>query len=398
MTRSHGAVRDLAQALNIEDLRRIARRKLPGFAFEYLEGGAEDEWSLSNNREAFKRVALLPRQLVDVSSVDTGASFLGRTASAPIVIAPTGYNGMLSREGDLALARAAKRRGIAFIQSTMSTSSIEQVSAAVEGGRHWFQLYILKDESVTSRLIVRARDAGCEALVVTTDAVALGNREWDRRNYARPQVLTWRAKLDTAFHPRWVLDVLIPHGVPKFGNLTEFLPKDKQSARGGAHFIANQMDATISWKTIELVRSIWPRKLVVKGILRSDDAERAAEVGADAIVISNHGGRQLEGAPSPVDVVAEIADKLRGRCEILVDSGFRRGTDVFKALALGAGAVVCGRAALYGLAAAGDRGVERALEILTTEFERTMKLMGCRKVGDIDSSAIRIVGDLRSLR
>ncbi len=378
----------LTRARNISDLRELAQRRVPCFSFEYVDGGAEDELTMAANRAAFASAQILPRQLAGISGVDTSVELLGQRSQLPIAVAPTGYNGMLARDGDLALARTACSAGLPFTQSTMSSSTIEEVARAIQGGRHWFQLYMLKDVAIATRLVERALEAGCEALLLTSDAIVLGNREGDKHNFAGPGKLTWRAKMNVASRLSWVLDVVAPNGPPGFGNLAEFLPKGQGSAIDGARFISAQMDSALSWKSVEWLRSIWPRKLVVKGIMRAEDAAAAAECGVDAVVVSNHGGRQLDGAATSLQALPAIAEALAGRCEILLDSGIRRGGDVFKALALGANAVLCGRAMLYGLAAGGAAGAARSVEILRTELERTMVLAGCNSLSQIDESVL----------
>lgn len=343
---------------------------------------------MAANRAAFADAQILPRQLANISGVDTSVEVLGQRSQLPIAVAPTGYNGMLARDGDLALAGTACAGGFPFTQSTMSSSTIEEVAGVMKGGRHWFQLYMLKDIAITRRLVERALEAGCEALVLTSDAIVLGNREGDKHNYAGPGKLTWRAKMNVASHLSWVLDVVVPNGPPGFGNLAEFLPKGQGSAIDGARFISAQMDTALSWESVEWLRSIWPRKLVVKGIMRAEDAIAAAERGVDAVVVSNHGGRQLDGAATSLQALPAISEALNGRCDILLDSGIRRGGDVFKALALGANAVLCGRAMLYGLAAGGASGAARSVEILQTELARTMMLAGCNSLAQIDRSVL----------
>lgn len=376
-------IRRLSQALNIEDLRTLAKRRIPRFAFCYVDGGADDEVTLAHNRAIFRRFRLIPRQLRDVSNIDISTQFLGRNVDRPFGICPTGYNGMLTHQGDLKLARAARQFGIPFIQSTMSTSSIEDIAAEMQGGEHWFQLYVLKDHSISARLMERAHAAGCSTLVITTDAVILGNREGDKRNFTRPQVLTPARKIDVLMHPRWIMDVLVPHGIPIFGNLTEFLPKSQWSARDGARFISQQMTRALDWDHLERLRADWPGKLVIKGLLHCDDVEKAIGIGADGVILSNHGGRQLDGAVHPMEQLSAIKDRVGNGCEIYLDSGFRRGTDITKALSLGAQGVFIGRAPLYGLAASGQQGAELALNMLSDELEACMGQLGCASVGDV---------------
>ncbi|PVH28454.1 alpha-hydroxy acid oxidase [Pararhodobacter oceanensis] len=373
-------IRRLSEALNIEDLRTLARRRIPNFAFEYVDGGAEDQVTMAANRNSFRQIRLVPRQLRDVSRIDLATQFFGRGVKRPFAICPTGYNGMLTHHGDLKLARAAAKFGIPFIQSTMSTSSIEEIAAEMKGGEHWFQLYVLKDRAISKRLMERAHTAGCTTLVITTDAVILGNRESDRRNFSKPQVPTWRNKIDTALKPRWIFDVLVPHGIPIFGNLTEFLPKSQWSAADGARFISEQMERALNWQRIEELRADWPGKLVIKGLMHPEDVKRAVQAGADGVVVSNHGGRQLDGSATPLDQIAQIKDAVGDSCEIYADSGFRRGSDVAKALSLGARGAFFGRATLYGLGAGGQAGVEAALGMLSNELETCMGQIGCTSI------------------
>ena len=274
----------LATARNIADLRELARRRVPGFAFEYVEGGAEDESSLRGNRSAFERLQLLPRTLVDTSRRQLRTTILGAPAEAPLIIAPTGLNNMLHPLGDLALARAAARRGIPFTLSSLSTTRLEEV-ATHAGGRLWMQLYVLKDRAVARDLMQRAAAAGYEALVFTTDANVFGSREWDQRNFSAPGRPTLRAALDTLRHPRWLHQVLLRPGVPRFRNVESFLPPGKASAVGGSTVLPGLFEATISWDDIAWIRQFWRAKLVIKGVLSAGDAERALALGCDAFVL-----------------------------------------------------------------------------------------------------------------
>jgi (S)-mandelate dehydrogenase len=379
---------DLARALNIADLRAVARRRVPHFVFEYVEGGAEDEASLLCNRSSFEALRLVPRTLVDTSSRHLRTEILGRPAAAPLVIGPTGLNGMLHADGDIGLARAAAHLGIPFTLSTMSTTRLEDV-AKQAGGRLWMQLYVMKNRAVAEDIMTRAAAAGYEALVFTTDANVFGSREWDRRSYQAPGKPTLRARLDALRHPGWLRSVLMANGIPRFRNLEGFLPPGATSAVGGSTIIPKLFEATITWDDITWIRRFWPRKLLIKGVLSVPDAERAAALGCDGIVLTNHGGRQLDSCVAPIDVLPEIAAAVGKRLSIIIDGGFRRGTDVIKALSLGANAAMTGRATLYGLAANGERGVERALEILTTEMERAMGQLGVSSVADLGPHIIR---------
>ena len=377
----------LARARNIADLRELARRRVPGFAFEYVEGGAEDESSLRRNRSSFEHLQLLPRTLIDSSRRQLRTTILGTPAEAPLIIAPTGLNNMLHPEGDLALARAAARRGIPFTLSSLSTTRLEDVAARA-GGRLWLQLYVLKDRAIARDLMQRAAAAGYEALLFTTDANVFGSREWDQRNFSVPGRPTLRAALDTLRHPGWLLD-LLRNGVPRFRNVESFLPPGKASAVGGSTVLPGLFEATITWDDIAWIRQFWRGKLLVKGVLSAGDAERALALGCDGVVLSNHGGRQLDYCVAAIDVLPEVAAAIGGRMPILIDGGVRRGTDVIKALALGAQGVMLGRATLYGLAAGGEAGVARALEMLCTEADRTLGLLGCNSVSELGPVHVR---------
>ncbi|MDB5788041.1 alpha-hydroxy acid oxidase [Caballeronia mineralivorans] len=378
----------LTRALNIADLRELARRRVPGFIFEYVEGGSEDEASLRCNRTSFEALRLIPQTLVDTSNRHQRVEILGRPAAAPLIIGPTGLNGMLHSDGDIGLARAAAKLGIPYTLSTMSTTRLEDV-ARQAGGRLWMQLYVMKDRAVAEDIMRRAAAAGYEALVFTTDANVFGSREWDRRSYRQPGKPTLRSKLDTLRHPGWLIDVLGRNGIPRFRNFETFLPPGAASAVGGSTIIPKLFDATITWDDLTWIRRLWPRKLLIKGVLSVADAERAGALGCDGIVLTNHGGRQLDSCIAPIDVLPEIAAAVGKRLSVIIDGGFRRGTDVVKALALGADAVMTGRATLYGLAADGERGVERALEILTTETDRVLGQLGCNSVADLGPHLVR---------
>jgi (S)-mandelate dehydrogenase len=288
----------------------------------------------------------------------------------------------------VALARAARAAGIPFTLSTVSSCSIEEV-AQEAGGRLWFQLYPVRDTKVVDALVGRAERAGYEALVLTTDVPVYGNRTWDQRNFVRPGEPTFSTKLDVLRHPRWLFDVVVPHGLPSFGNLTDHLPPGHTSAVDGARYMSTQLNPTLDWRDVKRARAAWPRKLIVKGILAVDDARLAAEEGADGIVLSNHGGRQLDGCVSPLEVLSEVRAALGDRLTIMVDSGFRRGSDVVKALALGARGVMIGRAVLYGVAAGGEAGAAHALAILRAEMDRVLALLGCRTPAELTPSLLR---------
>lgn len=380
--------RDCARALNLADLREIARRRVPGFVFEYLEGGAEDEATLRRNRDALTALRFVPRTLIDTAGRSLATSILGRHAAAPLVIAPTGLNGMLHPDGDLALARAAAAFGIPYTLSTLSTTRLEDV-ATKAGGRLWMQLYVMKNRAIAEDIMARAARCGYEALVLTSDANVFGSREWDKRNYARPGKPRLSAILDSMRHPRWLRDVLLRNGVPHFHNIEAFLPPGGASAVGGSTIIPQMFEPTIAWTDIAWIRRHWPGKLLIKGVLSVEDARRALDAGCEGVVLTNHGGRQLDHCVAPIEVLGEIAAAVGDRLTILIDSGFRRGGDVAKALALGAQAVMIGRAALYGLASDGERGVRLALDMLAVELDRVLGQLGCRSVADLRPSLLR---------
>jgi (S)-mandelate dehydrogenase len=380
--------RALRRALNIADLREIARRRLPGIVFEYVEGGAEDEVALRGNRDALERLRLLPQTLIDTCQRHQRTPILGVSANAPLVIAPTGSNGMVHPHGDVALARAAAMLGIPFTLSSVSTTHLEEV-AQQAGGRLWMQLYVMKERAMARDIVQRAAAAGYEALVFTTDANVFGNREWDRRGYFAPGKPTVRARLDLLRHPRWLYQVFGRGGMPRFRNLEKFLPPGAATPVGASTVLPQLFDAAICWDDLGWMRDLWRGKLLIKGVLTVADAERAAALGCDGVVLSNHGGRQLDSCIAPIDVLPEIAAAVGTRLSLIIDSGFRRGTDVVKALALGAEAVMIGRATLYGLGAGGEAGVALALSILTTEIDRVLGQMGCNSVAELTTAHVR---------
>jgi (S)-mandelate dehydrogenase len=367
--------------LSLEDLRRAARRRLPRAVFEFFDGGAEDELTLRANRAAYGRVRLLPKVLVDVSAVATQTDLLGKASALPLAVAPTGAVGFGWPGGDVAIAKAAAAFGIPYTLSTSATASIERVAREAPG-RLWFQAYILKERSQTLRLVERARAAGYEALMITVDLPVGGLRERDLRNdFALPFRFTAKNLLDFAAHPRWALR-LARAGMPVMENLAGITPQ-ATSALGIASSVGRGYDPSFDWDGLRAIRDAWPGPLIVKGIVRADDAERAVAIGCQAIVVSNHGGRQLDGGVATLDALPQIASSVGARVAVWVDGGIRRGVDVVKALALGAQAVLVGRATLYGACAAGEQGARRALEILREELLRSMRLCGVRRVSEI---------------
>jgi (S)-mandelate dehydrogenase len=375
--------RDPSSAVTIEDLRAMAHRRLPDFVLEYLEGGGEDEATLARNIAALAEWRFQHRSLVDVSKRDVSTLLFGRRMAMPLAIAPTGLNALFWPHADLRLAEAAAAAGVPYAQSTMSNDAMERV-ARVPGLRYWWQLYVFGPTHIRETLIDRAHDAGCEALIVTIDAQIYGNREWHKRTQSGPKSLGWSARLDALAHPRWLAEGILSHGMPRFENVIEFVPEDRRGLFDSAHWIRSQMDRALSWDTIARIRERWRRKLIIKGLLFVDDIERAAEIGADAVAISNHGGRQLDWSMAPLDLLPAARKAVGNRIAILVDGGMRRGTDIAKAMMLGADAVLIGRAALYGVAAAGRAGVKRSLDILHEELDRDLGLLGAASLAGIN--------------
>jgi L-lactate dehydrogenase (cytochrome) len=382
-----GTKRRLATAANADDLRRLAKRRLPGGVFDYIDGGAEDERTMHANRAAFGNYRFRPRVLRDVSDIDAGTSLLGRPIPIPLVLAPTGFTRIADPQGELAVARAAQRAGLPYTLSTLSTRSIEEVAAVSGDGRLWFQVYVWKDRALLRDMIERAAAAGYEALVITVDTANLGRRERDvRRGFELPPMLGLDTVLDGIFHPSWTWRFVRAEPI-RFANVSTSAAATGQpegsSAVNLAATFATQFDARLSWDDVEWFRSVWSGPIVIKGIQSVDDAKVAADVGVDAIALSNHGGRQLDDAPAPLDLVAPVADAVGGRTEIICDGGVRRGSDIVKAVALGASACMAGRAYLYGLAAGGEAGVDKVLGLLADDVRRTMALLGVTRVSDI---------------
>lgn len=374
--------RDVTRAINIAELRAMAQRRVPGFIFEYVEGGAEDERTLGTNRLALEALRFIPQTLVHTHGRHLRTTLFDGECTAPLIIAPTGGNGLLHAQGDIELARAAAQLGIPFCLSTVSNVRLEQLPKSA-AGRLWMQLYVMQDRAIAEDIMRRADEAGFEALVFTTDANVFGSREWDRRNYRAPGKPSVRTMLDMMRHPGWFLEVIAKHGMPRFCNLEPFLSPRSARAVGGSTILPPMFGATIHWEDIAWIRRFWPRRLLIKGVLSVKDARRALELGCDGIVLSNHGGRQLDSCIAPIEILPEVAAAIGNRMTLIIDSGFRRGTDIVKALALGAHAIMIGRPALYGLMAGGGSGVRRALQILTTETDRVLGQLGCRSLSDV---------------
>ncbi|MFM9969659.1 MAG: alpha-hydroxy acid oxidase [Burkholderiales bacterium] len=376
---------DVSRALNIEELREMARRRLPHFSFQYIDAGAEDEVTLVWNRKVFERWRFAPNTLVDTSARTLEVPLYGVNIKLPLIIAPTGFNGLAWPKADVLLARAAAAHGIPFTLSTFSTAKIEEVAEA--GGRLWLQLYLLKNREIAKNLLARAAACGYEALAVTSDANVPSGREWDQRSYRSPGKLTPRAWLDALMHPHWGMQIL-SNGMPQIANVIDFVPPEQQSTAKRSQFIASQVQRNIHWEDFKWLRDLWKGKLLLKGVLTPEDAERAHAVGAEGVVLTNHGGRQLESCISPMEVLPEVVRAVGNKMTVIVDSGFRRGGDVVKAMALGAHAVMIGRATLYGVAAAGEPGAKHALNLLTKEIDRTMGMLGRRSFTEIDGKIL----------
>lgn len=367
----------MKHVVNIDDLRRLARARLPRVVFDYLDGGAEDETTLRANREALDDLRLTPR-LLGGGRVDLSTEIFGQRYAAPFLIGPTGLNGIYWPDGDLHIAGAAAEAGIGFALSTASNTSMETIAERVAGPR-WFQLYPWGKPDFSQALLERAEAAGYSALILTLDSLVGGKRERDlRHGFSHEIRMSARVVLDGLLHPRWLASVWLGGKRPRFENLERFLGKSASNAEL-ADFTRSQRNPRFSWDDVRRIRRQWSGPLLIKGIMCHEDALLARQAGADGIVVSNHGGRQLDGALATVSVLERIADQLDDGATVLLDGGIRRGNDVVKAMALGAHGVFLGRAPLYGLAAGGREGVDRALSILADEMERTMILIGCAR-------------------
>jgi L-lactate dehydrogenase (cytochrome) len=382
------AERRLNRTANVGDLRAIARRRLPRGCFGYIDGGAEDELSLRRNVAAFRRAEFQPRVLRDVAGIDPSTALLGRRLPLPLVIAPIGFTRVASSGGELDMARAAARHGVPFTLSTLATRSIEEV-AAVSAGPKWLQVYVWRDRGLVKDMLARADRAGYEAIVITVDTAVLGRRERDVRNgFTLPPRLGLGTLLDGALHPGWTWDFLRADPIT-FANVTGSGAPAGEQAVNLAEYISAQFDPALSWRDLDWFRAAWPGPILLKGIQTVADARLAADAGVDAIVLSNHGGRQLDGAPAILELVQPVADAVGDRTEIICDGGVRRGSDIVKAVALGARACMTGRAVLYGLGAAGERGVGHVLSLLESDVRRTLALTGHQRMSDLGPELIR---------
>jgi L-lactate dehydrogenase (cytochrome) len=379
--------RRLRTAASVTDLRAITRRRLPRGCFDYIDGAAEDELSLRRNIAAFQRAEFRPRVLRDVANVDPSISLLGRDLPLPLVIAPIGFTRVASPGGELDIARAAARHGLPFTLSTLASRSIEEV-AACSNGPKWLQVYVWRDRGLVKDMLARADQAGYEAIVITVDTAVLGRRERDTRNgFTMPPQLSLGTLLDGALHPGWTWDFLRADPIT-FANVAGSAAPDVKQAVQLADYINTQFDPALSWQDLNWFRAAWNKPIVLKGIQTVEDALLAADAGVDAIVLSNHGGRQLDGAPAILELVRPVADAVGDRTQIICDGGIRRGSDIVKAVALGARACMSGRAMLYGLGAGGERGVEHVISMLDAGVRRTMALTGQRRVTELGPELI----------
>jgi isopentenyl diphosphate isomerase/L-lactate dehydrogenase-like FMN-dependent dehydrogenase len=380
----------LSRAVNIEDLRELARRRLPRIVFNYIDGGADGEWTLRENRRAFDAITFRPHQAVAVPACDLRTRVLGTELSMPLLLAPVGYLRVMHPDGEIAAARAAGRAGVGFILSTVSGHRLENVKAA-SSGQVWYQLYLTGGRAAAENAMGRAMDVGYTVLVITIDSTVIGHRErelrdgmeqllrgniWSKIPFA-PQVLA---------RPRWLTRFLLDGGLPDMPNIV--------SAETGVLRVRDAHTAmkreVFSWDDTQWIRALWKGPIVIKGVLSADDAKRSLDHGAAAVVVSNHGGRQLDGVPASLQVLPEVVAAVKDQAEVLMDSGIRRGSDIAKAMCMGARAVLCGRAFAYGLAAGGEAGVARAIEMLRSDLERCLKLLGCRSVDALNESYVQI--------
>ena len=379
--------RRLQKAASIEDLRKMARRRLPGGVFDYIDGGAEDEVAMDRNTRCFRDMEFVPRVLRDMGNVDTTGTILGREVPFPLILAPTGFTRVAHPLGELAVARAAARAGLPYSLSTMGTRSVEEV-AAVSNGSKWFQVYVWRDKGLLKDMILRAREAGFDVLCITVDAAMLGRRERDvRRGFTLPPKMGIDILFEGMIRPSWSLRFAFSEPI-SFANVAGNTNIDGSTAVDLAAFMNEQFDPTLSWEDVEWMRSLWEGPVLVKGVQSVADAVIARDRGLDGIVLSNHGGRQLDSAPSIIELVQPVAEAVGGDLDIVCDGGVRRGSDIVKALALGATSCMIGRPYLYGLAAAGEEGVDWVIEHLRTGMKRDMALCGAASVSELTPDLI----------
>lgn len=388
MRREKIAARRLSDCHNVTDLRKLAQKNLPWPIFNYMDGGADDELTLRRNTSAFDDYELLPTQLSDISDIDMRTEVLGQTIDWPVFLAPTGANRLFHHEKEPAAARAAREFGTIYSLSTLATTTIEDI-ASVTDGPTMYQVYMFKDRGITRDFVQRCKDNNYNAICLTVDTPVAGNRERDLvTGFGVPPKLKLRSMLSYAWHFPWTIRAIVDGGFDMV-NVTSSAGVSTEINEGVMEYINSQLDRSINWSDVEWLASMWDGPLVIKGIQTVSDARKAVDAGVTAVMLSNHGGRQLESAPAPVDCIAAIADQLRDKLEIICDGGIRRGNHVVKALALGANACSIGRGYLFGLAAGGENGVRHALHLLRAEVERTLALAGCNSVQKLGPDYIR---------
>lgn len=380
----------LSRAVNIEDLRELARRRVPRIVFNYIDGGAEEEWTLRENRRAFDTITFRPRHAVAVPACDLRTRMLGMELSMPLLLAPVGYLRVMHPDGEIATARATGKAGVGLILSTVSGHRLEDVKAA-STGQVWYQLYLTGGRAAAENALRRAMDAGYTALVITIDSAVIGQRDRELRD-GMEQLLRGSIWSKIPFvpqvlvRPRWLTRFLLDGGLPDMPNIVS--PESGVLRVRDAH-TAMKREA-FSWDDMQWIRALWKGPIVIKGVLSAEDAKQSLDNGAAAVVVSNHGGRQLDGVPASLQVLPEVVAAVNDQAEVLIDGGIRRGSDIVKAISLGARAVLCGRAYAYGLAAGGEAGVTRALDLLRSDLERCLKLLGCPSVSALNKSYVRV--------
>ena len=382
-------LRRLQSVANVSDLRTISKRRLPGGVFDYIDGAAEDELTLQRNSAAFQDVEFKPRVFRDVSSISLKSTLFGKELDFPLVMAPTGFGRIANSQGELAVARAADRAGIPYTLSTLGTRSIEEI-AAVSQGRKWFQVYVWRDRELVREMLERAIAADFEAIQITVDTAITGRRERDvKHGFTLPPKIGLGTIVDGALHPGWTWDFITAEPI-SFANVNGKIVGDGSDPITLADYINSQFDPSLSWNDLEWFRSIWKGPIIIKGIQTVEDAKIAAGMGIEGIALSNHGGRQLDGAPAPFELLESVVQSVGGEIEIICDGGVRRGSDIAKALALGANACMIGRAYLYGLGAGGERGVDFVLDHLREGLKRTMMLCGVASLSELKPELLRI--------
>tara|TARA_Y100000588_G_C14262012_1_gene928046 strand:- start:2351 stop:3505 length:1155 start_codon:yes stop_codon:yes gene_type:complete len=379
--------RKIAYCYNVEDFRELARKRLPSPMFHYIDGAAEDEWTYRRNTLAFNEHELVPRFLIDVENIDTSVEVLGQKISWPFLCSPTGFHRLFHHDGEAGAARAASRTGTIFCLSTISTTTIEEVAQSSEGPKV-FQIYVLRDRGLSEEYIERCKEANYDALCLTVDVPSNGRRERDlRTGMTVPPRLTIRSYLDIATHLDWSVNYLL-HKIPSMVNIEHKVPKGTSDI-SVMDFMNSQFDRSVTWKDAAWMIKKWDKPFAIKGILSVEDAKKAVDVGASAVMVSNHGGRQMDGCPAPIEVLGDIVNAVGDKVEVILDGGIRRGIHILKAMAMGAKACMGGRAYLYGLAAGGEEGAYRSLNLLKEEVRNNMILLGTRNLEEVTIDHLR---------